>query len=49
MQRSCLELEKTRRAEGTRVQKSCLDLRDKKSIWNKNADNLLRVRREKKS
>ena len=51
MQRSCLELEETRRVKSTRVQRSCLELEgeDKKCCGNKDAEQLLRVRKDKKS
>ena len=45
MQSKCLELEETRRAERTRMQSSCLELKERESRGNKDADEILRVRR----
>ena len=46
---SCLESEERRRFEGRRMQNSCFELEERRRVENKDAEQLLRLRREMKS
>ena len=49
MQSKCLELEVRRRVDGTSMQSKCLEKEERNGLGKKDAEQLLRARREKKS